>query len=88
MTDSHAKPLPKWVAVQDRESGQWAVLGQCKWHSTPIRDPWSGRKKGVRRYQYDWDHGFPVKYSPFFKTHRIVEANTQEEALCLAQRSS
>lgn len=88
MTDKGYKPVPKWVAVQDRESGQWAVLGQCKWRSDAIRDIWYGRKKGVRLYQYEWDHDYPVKYSPFFKKHIVVEANTEQEALCLAQRSS
>jgi hypothetical protein len=65
-----------WIAIQERETGNWSLAGPMPY------DRNLGTEKRPRRVQRDYlcDFEFPENKSPFIKAHKIFEAQTQEEA--------
>ena len=71
--------MTKWVAVFDRESARWHITGHVPWrpeHSYTA----SGRRRKKRYMQPNWVVPKPENVSCFISAHRIVEAETKEEA--------
>lgn len=69
-----------YVFVQDRESGKWYFTGHPEWYNTEIPNPKRyGHYIKVRK-QESWISPVPEKVSAFIKQHKIIEANTEEEA--------
>lgn len=73
----------KWVVVKERESQRWFVAHTTVWRMQEyFPKPWSKKTK-KRQIQVDWVIPRPENISPFIECHKIIEANTKEEAQCL-----
>jgi len=65
----------KWIAVKERESQQWKIVGPTAYYYEG-----KGRKKKI--VHYSWVIPVPEHISPFIEAHKVIDANTKEEALC------
>jgi len=70
----------KFIAIKERESQRWTIAGMTEWGE---ETDYSGRRAKKRRVQKSWVIPKPENVSPFIEQHKIVEANTIEEARCL-----
>lgn len=73
--------MTKYLAVYDREDG-WRIIGKMKgsWIQQYTR---SGRKAGQRFEQDSRFYGessYPECKSCFIQAHRVIEAESEEEA--------
>ena len=67
------------IFVQDRESEKWFYKGETDSH---VEKEWiagSNRKRSVRYYD-GYTHPKPENVSAFIKAHKIIKAETEEEA--------
>ena len=67
------------VFIQDRESEKWFYKGITNSH---VEKEWIGgsnRKRSVRYYD-SYIHPKPERVSAFIKAHKIIKAETEEEA--------
>jgi len=72
----------KYLFVQDRESGFWFLTGLVPFSTrTEFISVCSNRTRKVR-YQPNYVYPKPENVSAFVKAHKIIEANTEEEAKC------
>ena len=79
MANTSAKPIPYHIFVQDRESEQWFYEGRTQSHTEKEWIGGSNRKRSVIRYDgYTWPK--PERVSAFIKAHKIIQAETEEEA--------
>ncbi len=69
--------MPNYVFIQDRESLEWSFF---KLTDFWIHEEYSGRKKIKKRIYYNSIHPKPENVSAFIKQHKIIEANSEEEA--------
>ena len=65
--------MHKWVAIKERESQQWIISGLTDGY-------YEGAGKKKRYVRKSWVFPKPEHVSPFIEKHKIIEANTKEEA--------
>ena len=71
-----------FIFVQDRESEEWSCVGPTKHRMEKEYVGAGRRKKTVVRYD-SWTHPKPENVSAFIKAHKIIKAETEEEAWIL-----
>ena len=72
----------KYLFIQDRETEKWFSCGLAPFETrAEFISVRSNRTKKVR-YQPNWIYPKPENKSAFIKAHKIIEANTEEEAKC------
>jgi len=71
----------KYLFIQDRETEEWVSCGLVPSELVTEYVGRSMRTKKVRR-QRSWVFPKPENVSAFVKAHKIIEANTEEEAKC------
>jgi len=71
--------MVKHIFIQDRESNNWYFAGYTEWTYRTEYPTMRSRGKKVR-YQKNYVYPIPEKVSAFVKAHKIIEANTKEEA--------
>ena len=72
----------KYLFIQDRETEKWFYSGILPFEShKEYVSVHSNRRKAVRT-QRTWVYPKPENVSAFIKAHKIIEANTEEEAKC------
>lgn len=70
----------KYLFIQDRETGKWFPCGYVPFQTrTEFVSVRSNRTKKIR-YQSNWIHPKPEFKSSFVKAHKIIEAETEEQA--------
>lgn len=71
----------KYLFIQDRESEMWFLCGLVPFETVTEYVGRSMRAKKIRK-QRSWVYPKPENVSAFVKAHKIIEANTEEEAKC------
>ena len=71
----------KYLFIQDRESERWFSCGLVSYETVTEYVGRSMRARKVRK-QRSWIYPKPENVSAFIKAHRIIEADTEEEAKC------
>ena len=72
----------RFLFIQDRESEKWFYSGALPFENhKEYVSIHSNRQKTVR-IQRSWVYPKPENVSAFIKAHKIIEANTEEEAKC------
>ena len=70
----------KYLFIQDRETERWINCGLVPFATrTEFISVRSNRTKKIR-YQPNWIYPKPENVSAFVKTHKIIEAETEELA--------
>jgi len=69
----------KYLFIQDRETEKWFSCGYVPFETVTEYVGCSLRAKKVRR-QRNWIYPKPENVSAFVKAHKIIEAETEEQA--------
>ena len=75
--------MQKWIAVKERESQRWFIVGEPEWYYEEYYARITDRKRKKRRVQKSYVTPKPEHASPFIEAHKIVEAASKEEAAWL-----
>lgn len=67
------KRMKNWLFIKERESQKWLLWGEL-----PKERIKEGRK--VRYVQRRWIYPKPENVSPFIECHKIIDAESEEEA--------
>lgn len=73
--------MKKYLFIQDRETEKWLYVGLVPFETETHIVGRSMRRKKFR-VQRNWVSPKPENVSAFIKAHKIIEANTEEEAKC------